>query len=97
VIAAVSDIRIGREVLIGEHSSVRDSDHQSSAMERSRESRSRTTPVRIGDGVWIGAGCRILRGSDVGSGATVGANSVVKGLVEPDSVVAGAPARPVHQ
>lgn len=49
--------------------------------------------IVIGDDVWIGAGCLILDGVEIGSGSVVGAGSVVTGNVAPYTVVAGNPAR----
>ena len=51
--------------------------------------------VVIGDRVWIAARAMVLPGSRVGEGAVVGAGSVVRGEVEPWSIVAGNPARKV--
>lgn len=50
-------------------------------------------PVRIGKNAWIGAGATILPGVTVGDNAVVGAASVVTKDVEPDTIVAGNPAR----
>ena len=49
----------------------------------------------VGDGAWVGANATIV-GCAVGAGAVVAANSVVTSDVEPDTVVAGAPARVVR-
>jgi acetyltransferase-like isoleucine patch superfamily enzyme len=49
--------------------------------------------ITIGDGCWIGARAVILPGVHIGSGAVVGAGSVVTRDVAPDTVVAGNPAR----
>jgi acetyltransferase-like isoleucine patch superfamily enzyme len=54
-----------------------------------------TRPVRIGRNAFVGAGVIILPGSDIGNGALVGAGSVVRGNVEPFSIVTGNPARRV--
>ena len=53
---------------------------------------------RIGDGVFIGAGARVLGGIDVGDGASVGANAVVVRDVRAGATVVGIPARelPAH-
>jgi acetyltransferase-like isoleucine patch superfamily enzyme len=51
--------------------------------------------VVIGDRVWIATRAMVLPGSRVGEGAVVGAGAVVKGEVEPWSIVAGNPARKV--
>lgn len=57
--------------------------------------RSKTSPVIIGNHVWIGARATILKGVTVGDGAVVGAGSVVTSDVPPRAVVAGNPARVV--
>ena len=54
-----------------------------------------TKPVRIGHNVWIGENACILLGVSVGDGSIVGANSVVTRDVMPNTIVAGAPARPI--
>lgn len=51
--------------------------------------------IRVGDDVWIGTRAMILPGVTIGTGAIVGAGSVVTKSVEPYSVVAGNPARVV--
>ena len=54
----------------------------------------RQSPV-IGDGVFIGAGAKIVGAVTVGDRARVGANAVVVHDVPPDSSAVGVPARPV--
>lgn len=51
---------------------------------------------RIGRGVTIGSGSRVLGDIAVGAGARIGANSVVIDDVPPDTTVVGAPARIVR-
>ena len=52
------------------------------------------TPLRIGHDVWLGHNSVILPGvSSIGTGAFVGANSVVQKEVPPYAVVVGNPAR----
>jgi 2,3,4,5-tetrahydropyridine-2,6-dicarboxylate N-succinyltransferase len=50
-------------------------------------------PVIIEDNVLVGANAVVLEGVRVGKGSVVAAGSVVTRDVEPDSVVAGIPAR----
>jgi acetyltransferase-like isoleucine patch superfamily enzyme len=52
-------------------------------------------PISIGEDVWIGFGSIVLKGVSIGDGAVIAAGSVVTENVEPDTVVAGVPARPV--
>ena len=50
-------------------------------------------PVHICRQVWIGAGATILPGVTIGENAVVGAGSVVTHDLEPNTIVAGNPAR----
>lgn len=50
-------------------------------------------PIRIDDDAWIGTGAVVLPGITIGQGAVVGANAVVRGDVNPYTIVAGLPAR----
>lgn len=54
-----------------------------------------TEKVVIEDDVWLGFAAIVLSGVTVGRGAIVAAGSVVTKNVEPYSIVAGNPARPV--
>ena len=49
--------------------------------------------IRIGDNVWIAAGCVVLDGADIGGGTIVTPNSVVSGRVPANSVLQGNPAK----
>ena len=54
-------------------------------------------PVHIGRRAWIGAGATILPGVTVGENAVVGAGSVVTHEVEPNTIVAGNPAKLIRR
>lgn len=49
--------------------------------------------ISVGEGVWIGANATILPGVTIGNGAVVAAGAVVSKNVEPNSLVAGVPAK----
>lgn len=53
-------------------------------------------PITIEDRVWCGANVTITKGVHIGEGAVIGANAVVINDVEPHSVVAGVPAKKIH-
>jgi serine O-acetyltransferase len=55
----------------------------------------RKAPV-IGDGVFIGAGAKVIGAVTIGDGARVGANAVVVRDVPPHTTVVGVPARVVR-
>lgn len=47
--------------------------------------------IKIGNDVWIGENCIIVDGSEIGDGCIIGAGSVVRGKIEPYSIVMGNP------
>ena len=53
--------------------------------------------VRIGAGSWIGAGSVVLPGAQIGKHVTIGANSVVSGVIDDYSVAVGVPARVIRR
>jgi maltose O-acetyltransferase len=89
---ALDRIEIGERALIGAGVRILDSDFHGIAPGE-RERIGRTSPVRIGSGVWIGASAMVLKGVSIGSGAAVGAGAVVARDVAAGAVVAGNPAR----
>ena len=53
--------------------------------------------VQIGNDIWIGFGCFIKADVKIGSGAVIGANSVVTHDVEPYIIVSGTSARVIRK
>jgi acetyltransferase-like isoleucine patch superfamily enzyme len=56
-----------------------------------------TTPVTIGDDIWIGANAVILPGVNIGNHSVVAAGAIVTKDVPPHSLVAGVPAKIIKQ
>ncbi len=95
VIDVGRDITIGSNVLIGDRVMIRSYDghptdpatrHLPAPPESSR-------PIVIGDNVWIGANCVILKGVTIGEGSVIAGGSVVTMKVPPNSLAMGNPAR----
>jgi phosphonate metabolism protein (transferase hexapeptide repeat family) len=57
----------------------------------------RADKVTVGHDVWIGHAAIVLPGVTIGHGAVVAAGAVVSRDVEPYTVVAGVPARPIRR
>lgn len=94
LISCRKSIRIGNEVQIGEYTSVRDSTHlYGYANEVIKNIPDESAAIQIGNNVWIGRGCIIMPGTIIEDGVVVGANSVVKGLLQKNGIYAGAPCR----
>ncbi len=53
--------------------------------------------IQIGNDVWIGSDVKLFKGITVGDGAVIGACSLVNKSVEPYTIVAGIPARPIRK
>lgn len=97
VISSKSNVKIGDRVLVG--GNVRVFDHDYHSLDYSKRGTCddikyvRTSPIEIGDDVFIGTGAIILKGTKIGDRSVVAAGSVVFGLeVAADSLVKGNPA-----
>jgi acetyltransferase-like isoleucine patch superfamily enzyme len=93
IIACSSKIRLGNNVWVGEYTSIRDSTHKFSIISPLGSLTDFVEPIEIGDNVWICRGSIILPGTVIGNNVIIGANSVVKGNIESNSLYAGSPAR----
>ena len=56
-----------------------------------------SSPVRIGDHVWIGQKAMILKGVTIGDGAVIAAGSIVTADVPARTLVAGVPAKVIRE
>jgi acetyltransferase-like isoleucine patch superfamily enzyme len=83
-------VRIGDRCLIGQYTIIMDCDQHAAG---GKEGHGTPDPVVIGDRVWIGARCTILKGVTIGSDAVIAAGSVVTKDVPAGAVAAGVPAR----
>jgi acetyltransferase-like isoleucine patch superfamily enzyme len=93
---SASRVAIGTNALIAAYAYVIGGDHDFSDPAKAVISQRRTSSgVTIGDGVWIGAGAKILDGVEIGDRAVIGAAAVVREHVPANSVAVGIPARVV--
>ena len=53
--------------------------------------------VHVGDHVWAGLRCMILKGAQIGDGVVIAAGAIVSGDMPAHAVVAGAPARVLRE
>lgn len=92
-IVVFKEITIGKDVRVSENVSMRDSDnHSFEGMTKPK-----TSPIWIGNHVWIGINATILKGVTIGDGAVVAANSLVNKDVPPNTLVGGVPARIIRE
>ena len=82
---AAKKIRLGLDVMIGRGVVIYDSDHHT-IRDAQGEVTNPDVPVSIGDHVWLATNTTVLKGSTIGSGSIVAANSVVRGAVPSGSL-----------
>jgi acetyltransferase-like isoleucine patch superfamily enzyme len=91
---SASKVTIGRMVLMAAYSYVIGGDHDFSDPARAVLAQERVSAgVSVGDGVWIGAGAKILDGVEIGAHAVIGAAAVVRENVPAGAIAVGIPAR----
>ncbi len=101
-------ITIGNDVNIGGDCLIMDNDaHPINYLQRRRSYEKEvgmenyrqkigTAPIEIGDDVWIGARCQILKGVHIGARSIIAAGSVVTKDVPADCIAGGNPAKVIR-
>ena len=82
-ITSVENIVIGDECKFGNNTVIVDHDHDYKNL---GDKEFISSPVIIGNNVWIGANCVVLRGAQIGDNCVIAAGSVVKGIVPSSSL-----------
>lgn len=100
-IVSVKSIIVGKHADLGVNSCLYDTDfHSVDPYERRNQKRitqAASSPIIIGDDVWIGANAIILKGVEIARGAVVGAGSVVTRNIKRRQIVAGNPAKVIRK
>lgn len=91
------DIDIGASCLLGEGVYVCDFDHRLDDLTKPIKDQGIVkSPVHIADDVWLGTKATVTRGTLMGRGSVLAANSVAKGDYPPFAVIGGTPGRVVR-
>jgi acetyltransferase-like isoleucine patch superfamily enzyme len=97
VISSRAEVKIGSYVKFGPNVRIYDTNFHSLDWERRRsfakdQEDTKSSPIEIGDDVFVGANVLILKGSVIGARAIIGAGAVVSGCVPADCMAIGNPA-----
>jgi len=95
-IFSASRVRIGAGTLLAAYTYVIGGDHDFSDPSKSvLEQGRKSDGVIIGEGVWVGAGAKVLDGVTIGDKAIIGAGAVVTRDVPAQAIAVGIPAKVV--
>lgn len=95
VIYSSNGVKIGNNTNIAGQCYIIDCNHGTRKGTLIREQPNDSSPngICIGDDVWIGAQCSILKGANIENGAVVGAQSLVNTDIPENAIVVGTPCR----
>lgn len=95
-IGCAENIEIGKDVLVGANSVITDFDWHSMDPMNRNDGPKTARKVVIGDRVWIGANCLVLKGVIIGENTVVGAGSIVTTDLPANMICAGNPCKPIR-
>lgn len=90
-------IEIGKNCLIGRDCEFIDFDGHGIEPDKRRGTSGIQEKIIIGDNVWFGNGCKILRGTVIGKNCVVAAGAVVKGTFIENCLIGGVPAKVIRK
>lgn len=93
MIDAHESIIISKECMIGPHCYITDGDHGMKMDIPVGKQSMTTAPVILEEGVWLGAGVKVLKGVTIGRHAVVGAGAVVTRSIPEGAIAVGVPAK----
>ena len=95
-IITLDSIRIGTDCAVSWDVQFLDGDFHYLLDQEGRPQKN-SSPIEIGDHVWIGSGVLIKKGTQIGDGAVIASGTVVTGEVPAKSIVAGNPLRVIRE
>lgn len=98
-IDAYGGVTINNHVAISHNVSILAFDHiiPPNGVQKIKDSGSITKPVIIGENVWIGCGCRVLKGSSIPNHSVLGAGSVLTKRLVKSGIYIGTPVRLIKE
>lgn len=86
-------VYIGNNTIIAGNNYIIDSNHNTNKDFLIQKQGFDVEKILIGEDVWIGCNCSIIKGSYIDNGVIIGANSLVNNKIEKNSIAVGTPAK----
>lgn len=96
VILDSAKVTFGNNIFIGPNVGIYTPNHSFNRIERAK-GQEKSSPITIGDDVWIGGNVVVLPGITIGNNVIIGAGSVVTTDIPDNCVVVGNPARIIRK
>lgn len=95
----VSKVEIGNDCMFSHDITILGTNSHSIIDLEHKENRAANNekPVRIGNHVWLGKGCTVIYGTEVGNGSIAGTQSVLKGAYPSECIIAGNVAKVIRR
>jgi acetyltransferase-like isoleucine patch superfamily enzyme len=91
-------ISIGEDCMFSHGIEIRNGDSHSIFSKDSSRRINVNKPVKIGSHVWLGGDVKVLKGSSIGDNSIISTGAIVTGgIVEPNTIYAGVPAKKVKE
>ena len=87
------DITLGESCLIASDCTLSVSDMHPIILIETGERINHGGDIRLESRVWLGEGCKVLKGVHIGTGCVIGTGAIVSGNIPANSLAAGVPAR----
>lgn len=91
--ASGGGITIGEDTIVAAQTYIIDSNHNMDAEKKIVDQGLNAEPIYIGNDVWIGANCSIIKGAKIGNHAVIGAKSLVNSDIPDNAIAFGIPAK----
>lgn len=95
LVGGAKNILIGADVMMSRYLDLKTNDGHLIYDKNSKKRINQSKSIIIGDHVWIGKSCTILKGANIKDGSIIGAKSIVTKTIPENCIAAGSPAKPV--
>ena len=95
LVGGAKNILIGADVMMSHYLDLKTNDGHLIYDKNSNMRINQPKSIIIGDHVWIGKSCTILKGANIKDGSIIGAKSIVTKTIPENCIAAGSPAKPV--